>query len=93
MSVNNALGRINLFDYVVIKGVDKDANEILKVTFTSEDTLLEGTNSYKVNVDLPDTMKNCYNDLVLDITLNAATITLYQTDLINNHYEDLDNAT
>jgi hypothetical protein len=93
MSVNNALGRFNLFDYVVIKGVDKDANEILKATFTSEDTLLEGTNSYKVNVVLPDTMKNCYNDLVLDITLNAATITLYQTDLINNHYVDLDNAT
>lgn len=93
ISLENALSRINLFDYVTIKGAEADATEILKSTFEATGNLKNGTNSYKVNVVLPDSIKNCYNDLVLDITLNASELSLASTNLIYSNNVNLADAT
>ena len=93
MNVNNALAKINLFDYVVIKGVEEDATELLKSTFASEEKLIDGTNSYQINLVLPDSIKTYYNDVVLNISLNAAPVTLNHSKGISSGYVYLDEIT
>ena len=92
MSVNKALEQFNIFDYIDIKGVSTDDAEILKATFDSNEYLKIGTNSYNINVILPDSIKDLYNDTVLDISLDASEIRLQSTSLINSGYLYVDEA-
>ena len=82
-SLEEALNNIDLFEFIELKGLDADNAELLKSTFKCDGYLLAGTNEYKVDVILPDTLKGIYKDISINIILTAGQLALYDSTAIS----------
>lgn len=87
MSVNLALSRFNLFDYVNIIGAEDDKDAILSTTFSSTDKLENGSSEYELDVTLPSSISNFYNVPKVIISLSASNVTLSSTYAISTYGE------
>lgn len=81
-SLEEALKNVDLFEFIELKGLDADNAELLKSTFKCDGYLLAGTNEYKVDVILPDTLKGIYKDISINIILTAGQLALFDSTAI-----------
>lgn len=66
-----ALKDVDLLEYYNISGVEGDADEMVNTTFDLSGTLIEGTNNYRVEVILPDSIKDKYDAAYIDVELTT----------------------
>jgi len=87
VTLDVALDGLSLSDYFEITGAEKDIQELQKATFAkSSDKLKAGTNTYKVKVELPDSIKDNYNDLYVDLEITINNLEIYDSNAISNGY-------
>ena len=66
-----ALKDVDLLEYYKISGVEKDDAEMANATFDLSGNLVEGTNNYRVEVILPDSIKDYYDTAYIDVELTT----------------------
>ena len=79
MSVEDAMDKINLHEYVAINGIDVDQTILKDSTFTYEGILSEEQDTYKAYIELPDMVKNYYDEAHIDLNLKAQKLVLDST--------------
>lgn len=74
-----ALKDVDLLEYYNISGVECDADEMVNTTFDLSGILVEGTNNYRVEVILPDSIKDKYDTAYIDVELTTQEL------IVNSH--------
>lgn len=84
MSVEDAMDGIHLNDYITINGAEADAEILKNSTFTYEGILNDNVDTYKVYINLPNEVKDYYNEAHIDLSLHAEKLVLNSTEHILN---------
>ena len=82
------MASINLNDYYSITLVSGDSNQ--NYTFDLSQNLVKGTNSYKVGIVLPDSIKANYNDAYILLNITASELSFQSSDAIKNGRLDIE---
>ena len=89
--LTQVFNNVNFFDYVNITGAESDNTAILSSTFAYDGVLVEGKRIYKVNVTLPDSIKNKYNSTSIEFEIESFPLIIESTATIStqNNYPEL----
>lgn len=79
-----ALKDVDLLEYYKISGVEKDDAEMANATFDLSGTLEEGTNNYRVEVILPNSIKDYYDTAYIDVELTTQELIVAETYCISD---------
>ncbi len=83
MSVDLALSKFNIFDYIDIKGAEGDSAYISNSTFTGTGNLVNGSKEYELDITLPSDIADYYNSSTFTINLTASNVGLHSTRAIS----------
>ncbi|MCR5349466.1 MAG: FecR domain-containing protein, partial [Acholeplasmatales bacterium] len=90
MDASCILDKIDINSYYTLSGVQKDSNYIANATYSILGTIEEGSNSYNVYVNLPDDIKDCYNDAIIVLSdIVAYSVVYNNTNSLASNVLDL----
>ena len=86
------LSVIDIDQYFEISGLDIDNNLLEQATFSIDGKIKKGTNSYNVNINLPDNIKDNYNDCYITLEgISANPVTYISNGPISGGALDITN--